>query len=100
MNQKATELNDDNTPYFEEMKEQFLKEVESLAEQYFDDNVTDEDHHPTFDGLADHIAGETFVFQDYSDWFASEVSSACDTYEDHKYDEMRDHEMEERNEKD
>ena len=96
MNAKAAELNDDNTPYFEEMKEAWLKFVEIEAEQFFENQVSDADDRPSMEAFIEYLEqeGESFEFQDYADWFSSEVSSAADDYGDMKYEEMRDRDLE------
>lgn len=93
MNARANELNDDPQPYYDEMKEKWLEMIALAAENYFDNNVSEDDHRPDVTEFIEYLEeehDEEFEFQDFSDWFASEVSSAADDYGDMKYEEMRD----------
>ena len=92
MNDKAAELNDDNSQYFEEMKEAWFYHIEKLAGEYFDSMVQDIDDKPdvtAFSYWLEEEAGE-FEFPDYPTWFESEVSSVCDDYSDYLYEMRRD----------
>ncbi len=92
MNARAAELNDDPEEYFKEMKTAWLMMIETEAEQYFDNNVEEQDDRPTMEGFLEYLEqnGEDFTFKDYETWFVDEVSSAADSYGDAKYEEMRD----------
>ena len=89
ISKKASELQDDNSQYFDEMMEKWIAAVETLAEQYFNDKVRDVEDRPSFDDFMDWVAeyGGSFEFEDYGLWAQGIVSSVCDDYNDYLRDE-------------